>query len=255
MTNSEAWEIVSQKAAKIAGKLLLSYLGKVEAKEKRPRDLVTEADIQAQSEIKSFLLGHFPDHSFIGEEGDHTTSTSEFCWVVDPLDGTTNFVHQLPGFSVSIALMKNQEVLVGTVYDPIADECFSARKGGGATRNGQPISVSDCKALNQSLLVCSFPSKVARDGEEVNRFLNILPEATIRRMGSAAINLAYVACGRLDGYWATSLQLWDMAAGYLIAKEAGAVFTDIDGSELNLSHPTFVTAATPELHAQILEKM
>lgn len=255
MTNSENWQIVSQEAARQAGKLLLSYLGKVEAKEKRPRDLVTEADIQAQAAIKSILLGHFPDHGFVGEEGDHSKVSAELCWIVDPLDGTTNFVHQLPGFSVSIALKRNDEILVGTVYDPIADECFSAVKGRGATLNGKPISVSDCKVLTQSLLVCSFSSKVARDGEEVNRFLNVLPEATIRRMGSAAINLAYVACGRLDGYWATSLKLWDMAAGYLIAAEAGAVFTDIDGTDLDLEKPTFVMAATSELHQQLLKKM
>lgn len=255
MTNSENWQSVAEEAARKAGQLLLESLGKVKAREKNPRDLVTEADIQSQLTIKNHLLSHFPDHGFIGEEGDHSQTSADFCWIVDPLDGTTNFVHQLPGFAVSIALRHANEILVGVVYDPIADEYFSAAKGRGAKLNDQPISASDCTELGQSLLVCSFSSKVTRDGDEVRRFLNILPHATVRRMGSAAINLSYVACGRLDGYWATSLKLWDMAAGYLIAQEAGAIFSNIDGSELNFDDPTFVMAATPELHAQIIAHM
>ncbi|MDB4777919.1 inositol monophosphatase [bacterium] len=254
--NTEAhWQQISELAAREAGRQLLSFLGKVKAREKQPRDLVTEADIEAQKTIKTILLREFPDHGFVGEEGNCSNTTSELCWIVDPLDGTTNFVHQLPGFAVSIALKQNDEILVGTVYDPVADECFSAIKGRGATLNGTPISVSTCRELSQSLLVCSFPSKVSRDGAEVNRFLNVLPEATIRRMGSAAINLSYVACGRLDGYWATSLKLWDMAAGYLIAVEAGATFSNIDGSKIDFDNPVFVMASTQELHAQLLNKM
>ena len=255
MTIEEHWQQISIKAAKEAGQLLISYLGQVKAQEKQPRDLVTEADIASQNKIKSILLDEFPTHGFIGEEGDHSDTSAEFCWIVDPLDGTTNFVHQLPGFAISIALRKNDEIVVGTIYDPVADECFSAVKGRTPTRNGQPISTSSCTELSKSLLVCSFPSKVARDGIEVTRFLNVLPEATVRRMGSAALNLSYVACGRLDGYWATSLKLWDMAAGYLIASEAGATFSSPDGSSLDLANPVFVMAATEELHQQLLAKM
>ena len=255
MTNSENWQSVAEEAARKAGQLLVQNLGKVKAKEKNPRDLVTEADIQSQMTIKDHLLGNFPDHGFIGEEGDHSQTSAEFCWIVDPLDGTTNFVHQLPGFAVSIALRQGNEILVGVVYDPIADECFSAAKGKGATLNNQPILGSECTELGQSLLVCSFSSKVTPESDEVRRFLNILPHATVRRMGSAAINLSYVACGRLDGYWATSLKLWDMAAGFLIAQEAGAKFSNIDGGELNFDDPTFVMAATPELHSQMIGKM
>lgn len=255
MNNEAHWQQISILAAKRAGELLLSYLGKVKAKEKQPRDLVTEADIEAQKVIQSMLLAEFPDHGFLGEEGNWTNTSSELCWIVDPLDGTTNFVHQLPGFAVSIALRRKGEIVVGTVYDPVSQECFSAIKGRGATLNGEPISVSQCAEIGKSLLVCSFPSKVDRDGPEIRRFLNVMPEATIRRMGSAAINLCYVACGRLDGYWASSLKVWDMAAGYLISMESGAVFTDLNGDEIDLEHPVFLMAATTDLHQQLLDKM
>lgn len=255
--NLQAALQVSQTAARNAGALLLKYLGKVEVRKKGPRDLVTEADIQSQKLIQTTLLDQFPSHGFLGEEGDSsdTHSDSETCWIVDPLDGTTNFVHTLPGFAVSIGLRHRGEMVLGTIYDPVADECFYATRGGGAFLNGQPISVSSCKQLENSLLVCSFPSKVDRDGEDVQRFLNIMTKSTVRRMGSAAVNLAYVACGRLDGYWASSLKIWDMAAGFVIATEAGAKFTQFDGSELDWSHPQFLMTSTPELHALLLQEM
>jgi myo-inositol-1(or 4)-monophosphatase len=255
MNQQEQWLQTSETAAREAGKLLLSYLGKVKAREKQPRDLVTEADIKSQELIKSVLLGSFPTHGFVGEEGDYDSEQADPCWIVDPLDGTMNFVHQLPGFAVSIALRQAGEIEVGTVYDPISDECFSAIKGRGATLNGKTIAVSACTTLTKSLLVCSFPSNLERNGPDVNRFLNVATEATVRRMGSAAINLSYVAAGRLDGYWASSLKIWDMAAGYLIATEAGATFSDLNGDPVNLERPSFLMAATPELHTTLLAKM
>lgn len=255
MSNLQHYNDVSQSAAHEAGKVLLKHLGRVAAKEKGPRDLVTQADLEAQSTIKQTLLDRFPDHGFLGEEGNSENVDAEFCWIVDPLDGTTNFVHQLPGFAVSIALMQNGEIVSGTIFDPIANECFSAIRHEGALRNGEPIQASSCTELGNSLLVCSFPSQTDRDGIEIKRFLNVMPKATVRRMGSAAMNLAYIACGRLDGYWASSLSIWDMAAGLLIATEAGASFSHIDGGPINLKDPQFVAAATPELHQQLLNEV
>lgn len=255
MTDMEQILTTAIDASKQAGELLLGYLGKVKAKEKQPRDLVTQADIESQALIKSILLGAFPDHGFLGEEGDELDVDAEFCWIVDPLDGTTNFVHQLPSFAVSIGLRHGQDLVLGVIYDPLSRECFSAVKGKGAFLNGAPIQSSDCTDIEKSLLVCSFPSRVVRDSVEVNRFLNVLTKSTVRRMGSAAINCSYVACGRLDGYWATSLSVWDMAAGIVIAREAGATVTNIHGDPIELSDPRFIMAGTSELHQQLLEQM
>ena len=255
----EQFLAVAENAAKQAGQILLHHLGKVTAKEKRLRDLVTQADFDSQDKIKSLLLNAFPEHGFLGEEGNHTNVSAEYVWIVDPLDGTTNFVHQLPGFAVSIALRKTDkspsDMVVGVIFDPITNECFSAIKGQGASLNGQSIRTSSCIDIERSLLVCSFPSRVERDSIEVNRFLNLLTKSTVRRMGSAALNLSNVACGRIDGYWASSLSLWDMAAGYVIAREAGATFTHMDGGPVQFDDPQFVMAATKQLHQAILAEM
>ncbi|MGI9495069.1 MAG: inositol monophosphatase family protein [Mariniblastus sp.] len=250
----EIYSVASREAARRGGQVLLKWMGKTTTREKGFRDLVTQADLESQQVIQDFLKSEFPDHQFIGEETtgeSDTTSHSDFCWIVDPLDGTTNYVHSLRSFAVSIALYHRQTPLVGTVLDPVLEECYWASRGLGAKLNGEPIHASGCKEIDKSLFVFSFPRGMTRTNPEVVRFLNMLENVgSIRRLGSAALNLCYVACGRADGYWATSLAKWDVAAGWLIAREAGASVADFRGNEIDLEKPFFCAAATAELLQQ-----
>jgi myo-inositol-1(or 4)-monophosphatase len=243
---------ICEAAARAGGRELLEWLGRINPREKAPKDLVTEADLASQQKIRAMALEAFPDHAFLGEEDDHelvrNTEDAEYRWIVDPLDGTTNFVHQMPAFCVSVALERRGEVIVGVIYDPISEECFSGTKGGGAHLNGQPIRASCCTVLREALVAASLSAGVQRESEEIQRFLEVLAECqALRRLGSAALNLAYLACGRLDGYWATSVKTWDVAAGILIAEEAGAVITNLTGGVVELANPRLVGAATAEL--------
>jgi myo-inositol-1(or 4)-monophosphatase len=237
--------------------VLMEMLGRAEVWEKGPGDLVTQADLESQRTIEDYLLQRFPTHVFLGEESKPKHSAPEgFCWIVDPLDGTTNFVHQLRSFAVSVALRYRKdgvdEIVAGTVYDPTTDECFSAGWGKGATLNQKPIRVSPCQSLDQALVVFSMTSQIARTDPQVKRLLNVLPYASsIRRLGSATLNLCYVACGRTDAYWATSLKIWDVAAGWLIAKEAGAILKDFADHPLTLDRPHFCLTASEELFDEL----
>jgi len=251
---------ISQAAARAAGEILISEMGKARISEKRPGDFVTHVDFRSQQCIQQIIHQSFPDHEFIGEEslfqdgseserGKIVSREADYCWVVDPLDGTLNYIHQLHSFSISIGLKFRQQVIVGCVFDPVLNEMFVATLGGGAFLNEKPIQVSRATALSQALLVCSFSSRVTRDSDELTRFINILCDghASIRRLGSAALNLCYVACGRLDGYWATSVQSWDVAAGSLILREAGGILSSINGFEFDLNDPQLIAAASPQL--------
>lgn len=242
-------------AAKLGGDKLIQWMGKIDVSEKGPRDLVTQADFESQQVISEYLLGRFPDHAFLGEESTDKSLVSNpdvFCWVVDPLDGTVNYVHQLNSFSVSIALRCGDETIVGVVFDPVIGEMFAAAKGMGATLNGKPISHSGCTEIEKALVVCSFSSSVHRDHPEVERFLRVLGTAgSLRRLGSAALNLCFVACGRVDSYWATGLNCWDIAAGWLVLQEAGAVMKTIAGGEVDFFKPKFCAASTEELFSQM----
>lgn len=252
----EIYSAASREAARRGGQILLSWMGKTTTQEKGFRDLVTQADLESQQVIQDFLKSEFPEHQFIGEETtteSQKTSQSNFCWIVDPLDGTTNYVHGLRSFAVSIALYNQQTPLVGTVLDPVLDECYWASRGMGAKLNGDPIQASGCNEIDKSLFVFSFPRGMTRTNPEVVRFLNMLENVgSIRRLGSAALNLCYVACGRADGYWATSLAKWDVAAGWLIASEAGASVADFRGNQIDLEKPFFCAAATPDLLNQAI---
>lgn len=255
---------VCEQAARAGGEVLLHWLGRIEAKEKGPNDLVTEADLAAQAVVKEYLLSHFPDHDFVGEEDIRPApgeagelaappSKSDYCWVVDPLDGTTNYVHGMPGFAVSIALLHKGSMIAGAVYDPLLKECFSSAKGQGATLNGKSLKTSQCKRLQDALLAVSFAPNVPRGSVEVARFIEGLHSSqAIRRLGSAALNLCYVAAGRLDGYWASSVKIWDVAAGLLILAEAGGIATDFSGGPIDLHRPKLAVSASPELHAELL---
>lgn len=244
----------AEHAAKLGGAKLMKMMGTAKVSEKAPKDLVTEADLASQQAIENYLLEKFPDHILVGEEdtersGDLDSDSDKCCWVVDPLDGTMNYVHQLRSFSVSVALRHQGQLLVGVVYDPWMDEIFSAALGKGATLNGETIGTSGCQEISDALVVCSFSSSVTREHPEVERFLRVLGNvASIRRLGSAALNLSYVACGRTDAYWATGLKCWDIAAGFLILSEAGGTLDCIEGgTEVKFEKPKFCAAASEEL--------
>lgn len=242
-------------AARAGGRVLLDWQGRITAREKGPKDLVTEADLASQRAIEQIVLGAFPDHAFVGEEDTGVThnDTAEYRWIVDPLDGTTNYVHRLQTFCVSVALEHQGEVIAGCVYDPMSDECYRASVGDGAFLNGEPIRVSRCAELPEALIAASFSADVPRDSEEVGRFMEILFTAqATRRLGSAALNLSYLAAGRLDGYFATSVSPWDVAAGVLIVREAGGVVSHVDGSAFDLANPRFAASSTPELHKRFI---
>ena len=253
---------IALEAAKRAGKVLLDHLGKVDVREKKPRDLVTQADLDSQEMIEQLITERFPEHLFLGEESNTENSIdfdpsdvgqfdAEYAWIVDPLDGTTNFVHQLRSFSVSIALTQNKVPIVGVVYDPLCDECFHAAKGEGAFLNGKRIEVSDCEQLHDAMVVTGFSPSVTKESIEAKRFLEVLGKAqTIRRLGSAALNLCFLACGRVDAYWASSLNAWDIAAGLLILSESGGKIRPISG-DFDMFHPEFVASSTLELGAEI----
>ncbi len=248
-------------AAHQAGRILISYLGKATVREKGPSDLVTNADIAAQQAIQKILQARHPEFEFLGEESSAdeqaaSRSSGNPIWVVDPLDGTTNFVHRLPGFSVSIALVIEDSVKLGVIFDPTSGALYTATDDGPAMRDGQPIRVSGCQQLSQALVVCSFRPAVRRDDECIQQFLNVVEVCqSLRRFGSAAMNLCWLAEGCLDSYWASSVKCWDVAAGHLIAARAGAVFSQIDGSQFNLWNPKFLASASPQLHNQMLAQL
>jgi myo-inositol-1(or 4)-monophosphatase len=253
---------VCEQAARAGGQVLRELQGRIQVQEKGPRDLVTEADLASQEVIREILAKEFPDHDFRGEE-DVTTaeaakpqdnSNSHYCWVVDPLDGTTNYVHQLPLYCVSVALRLGDNVVCGTVYDPVSEEVFTAVADGGAFLNGRLIRVSDCCRLEDALVAASFAPNVPRGSSEVARFIEVLHRCqAVRRLGSAALNLCYVAAGRLDAYFAANIKTWDVAAGQLILREAGATLTALDGGPFQLDHPQFASAATASLHRELMD--
>ncbi|MFO8066008.1 MAG: inositol monophosphatase family protein [Bacteroidales bacterium] len=194
-------------------------------------NFVTYVDKEAEQKIVSELKSILPQAGFIVEEQTETKKADKYNWIVDPLDGTTNFIHQLPCFSISIALMKDDEIILGVVYEINQDECFSAIKDGGAFMNGKKISVSKAKTLNDSLLATGFPYyDYSRIDNYIELFIWFLRNTHgVRRFGSAAVDLAYVACGRFDGFFEYSLNPWDVAAGSLIVKEAGGKVADFKG--------------------------
>lgn len=202
-------------------------------------DLVTKFDMEAQDLVSGRLLSAFPDHGILAEEGLCREGQSEFRWILDPLDGTTNFAHGFPVYSVSLALERKGNVVLGIVYDPMREEIFRAEAGKGATRNGNTIQVSNIKTLGESLLATGFPYDV-RTGpvNNLDHWNHFVVEAqAIRRCGSAALDLCYVACGRFDGFWELKLNPWDVAAGTLIVVEAGGRISDFRGQSFSIFDP------------------
>jgi len=221
--------------ARSAGEFIRGEIPKLKAADIQSKGLhnfVTYVDTEAEKRIIKDLESLLPDAGFIAEENSIEKKGDEYCWVVDPLDGTTNFIHGIPCFSIAIALMKHQEVILGVVYEINKDECFYAWKGGGAWLNGEPIRVSAAPSLGDSLLATGFPYYDYSLIEPYLRLFTWCLEHThgVRRIGSAAADLAYVACGRFEAFFEYSLSPWDVAAGSLIVQEAGGKVTDFSGN-------------------------
>lgn len=223
--------------ARLAGKLLLENVQKNRRVQFKGRiDIVTEMDLASEKLIVARLGKILPGASFLTEEGSIADQQSEFKWIIDPLDGTTNYAHTFPVWCVSIALQYRDELIVGCVYDPTRNELFTATKHDKSRLNGQTIKVSDRRRLDQALLATGFPYDIrtSRINNLVN-FTNFLKTArAVRRAGSAALDLCYLACGRFDGYWELKLHPWDMAAGVLIVKQAGGKITDFEGEPFSI---------------------
>jgi myo-inositol-1(or 4)-monophosphatase len=221
-------------AALEAGRCLRTNIGKIRRIEHKggyATNLVTEIDKKSEEIIINKIKKHYPGHDFLGEESGYAKINSDYRWIIDPLDGTTNYAHGLPIFSVTIGLEYKNEIVLGVVYNPSLDELFTAEKGKGAWLNKKRIRVSKMKKLIESLVVTGFPYTINQNPEpEVTHFRNFIVESqAVRRLGSAALDLAYVACGRFDGFWEGTLNAWDMSAGVLLVTEAGGKWTDYEG--------------------------
>ncbi len=240
--------------AREAGDLLSTYFERrVAVESKGEHDIVTEADRASEKLVVSRLRSAFPSHDIVAEEGGGHTNGSEYRWYVDPLDGTTNFAHSFPIFNVTLALERGEELIAGVILDPTRKEVFAAERGSGATLNGQPIRVSSVDRLEQTLVATGFPSRKRHKNINVH-FYHQLGMRThgVRRAGAAALDLAYVACGRLDAFWEFKLQPWDMAAGILIVEEAGGVCSDMKGELRSLRGPHLL-ADNGLVHRSIIE--
>ncbi|MGI8837670.1 MAG: inositol monophosphatase family protein [Pyrinomonadaceae bacterium] len=228
--------------AREAGGVLVDRLGRAKISTKGDIDLVTEADLAAEKLIIERIKSHYPRHAILAEESgasvEISTGKSEWKWIIDPLDGTTNYAHGYPCFCVSIAVERSGQVEIGVVYDPTRDEMFAAERGQGATLNERPIRVSTVDDLNSAMLCTGFPYNVRERPDFARDFINFTMTAqAVRRDGSAALDLAYLACGRFDGFWEDGLNAWDIAAGLLLIEEAGGRITDFRGAPLNIYTP------------------
>ncbi|MBV8207769.1 MAG: inositol monophosphatase [Acidobacteria bacterium] len=269
MRLAPSFEFASQagEVAREAGRLLLTYFrgawlagdsgapaAHIRIEYKGDVDLVTEADRRSEELIVGRIRERWPGHGILGEEGTRTQPGSEYQWYVDPLDGTTNFAHGYPVFCVSLGLARSGELISGAIYDPTRDELFAAEKGAGAWLNGNRIVVSPVKALAESLLGTGFPSKKRHNNPNIHFYQHLtLRSHGVRRAGSAALDLACVACGRYDGFWEFNLNPWDTSAGVVLVREAGGMVSDFSGGEFDIaSHE--VCASNGRIHPELLRE-
>ncbi len=246
---------VLKELARAAGEILRAgYEGDHQVSYKGVIDLVTEVDHQSEAYLLGEIQGRFPGQRILAEESGAVGTGDEGLWLVDPLDGTVNYAHGVPFFSVSIAYARNGIMELGAVYDPLRDELFTAQRGQGAWLNERRLQVSSATELQRSLLVTGFPYDTWNSPRNNFEYFARLGKLTqgVRRLGSAALDLCYVGAGRLDGYWELKLSPWDMAAGGLIAAQAGARVTDVDGGPDYIESRS-ILAAPPPIHTQILE--
>jgi len=252
----------AEEIARAAGEVVLGFRGEsLDVRRKGDVDLVTRADRASEELILRRIRERFPDHEILAEEsgGTQELRPGQTLWVVDPLDGTTNFAHGVPIWSVSIGVLRNGVPVAAAVHDPSRDECFTAARGSGAALNGQPIRVTDVDDLDRALLVTGFPydirSSPVNNLDHFRRFM--LRSRAVRRLGSAALDLAWVAAGRFDGFWELKLHPWDLAAGVLLVTEAGGLVTRFDGSTFDVFAPDVVAAGPgllPSLRAVLAEE-
>lgn len=246
---------VAREAALKAGGILRDNLDGIrQINYKGDINLVTEMDVRSEKAVVETLLSAFPGHGILAEEGTHIRNNSGFTWVIDPLDGTTNYAHGYPCFSVSLALERDDDIILGVVYDPMRGEMFTAQKGQGAFLNGNQIRVSVIDKLIQSLLATGFPydRKVHVDNNLDNFRDLLMASQEVRRDGSAALDLCYVAMGRFDGFWELKLKPWDVAAGSLIVQEAGGVVSNLSGGKGSI-HDSEILASNGRIHSQMIE--
>jgi len=240
-----------------AGQILLEKFGrKINISKKGDINLVTEADLASEKLIIERIRSHYPKHSILAEEsGEAVIEGGDrlWKWIIDPLDGTTNYAHGYPCFCVTLALEHEGEIVIGVTFDPTRNELFTAEKGNGATLNNKTISVSETEELSEALLVTGFPYN-AREREDFARHFNRFTHKSrgIRRDGSAALDMAYVACGRFDGFWEEGLNPWDVAAGVLLIEEAGGRVSYYDDSKFSIYQPP-ICASNNLIHAEMLE--
>jgi myo-inositol-1(or 4)-monophosphatase len=243
-------------AARIGGEVLLSHRGSrpTGVDEKGTNDFVTDVDRASERAVVEFLHRRHPDHAILAEDGGTRAGSSGYRWIIDPLDGTTNYIHDYPFYAVSVGLWRGDEGLAGAVLDPVRGEMFHAERGCGAWLNDERIEISGADGLRGSLLVTGFPFRMLDKIEPYLRsFGDLLARcAGVRRDGSAALDLCYVACGRLDGFWELGLSAWDLAAGVVILQEAGGRVTDYEGEDGYMGSGNIV-AAGPGVHAEMLE--
>lgn len=243
-------------AARDAGRFLVESVGRVkqvETKKGEVRNLVSEIDRGAEEMIIRRIRERFPRHEYLAEESGGRLGPAEFRWIIDPLDGTTNFLHAVPIFSVTIGLERNGEIVAGVTYDPNRDELFTSEKGAGAFLNGERLRVTSQPDLIQSLLVTGFPYDITGNPDHpAEHFTNFLHASQgIRRLGSAALDLAYLAAGRFDGFWEVALQPWDMAAGRLMVEEAGGTVSDFQGNPSTIYVKQIVASNGP-IHQEMV---
>lgn len=254
-TDTQALLNIAVRAARKAGDIItqgFKRLDKLHIANKGPNDFVTNIDKTAEKAIIDILQSSYPGFSILAEEQGETTG-NEYCWIIDPLDGTTNFIHGIPHIGISIALKHHDQLLLGVIYDPIREELFTAIKGRGAQLNNQRIRVSQQQRLSGSII--GGTSLRGHDTQQITAYLYAIAklfkaEANIRFTGSAVLNFAYVAAGRLDGYWAVRLKPWDIAAGALLVQEAGGFLSDFAGQE-NPLRSSSIFMANPKIFKQL----
>ncbi len=255
----EAYLRTATQAAQKAGELIrrgFQNLVAADVEVKGKNDFVTRVDLEAEATITEIILKEFPRHRILAEESGDSATASEYLWVIDPLDGTTNFIHGIPHFAVSLALLENDRVVFGLIYDPLSRDRFHAATGGGAFLNDRPITVSGTAQLDMALGATGFPFKAPEQAAAyAAAFQNLLSKCNdMRRCGSAALDLAYTACGRYDFFWEAHLMPWDFMAGKLLITEAGGRSSDFAGNELGVRTST-VLATTKKLYPLLLEEI
>jgi myo-inositol-1(or 4)-monophosphatase len=260
MPDQDHYLSVAVEAVRAAAEVVQQWVGRIDVRHKGPADLVTQADLASQQTVRRIVLGAFPQHQLLGEEQgcdpieSIPAAPGVYRWIVDPVDGTTNYVHRVPHYCVSLALECGGEPLVGAVYDPALDECFTASRGRGAWLNGQPIRTSRVTELSDALAAVGFPNIVTSDSPDLLMFGAMLPRCqAVRRTGCSALNLCYVAAGRFDLYWSYCTKIWDVAAGALLVREAGGSISSPNGGPFELETAQFLAAGTPALHAKLCE--